>query len=150
MNKYFITKVSYVKTMDNGLQKKVTEPYLVEAMSYTEAEARIIEEMMPYILGDFNVSDIKRSHYAEIFTNNIDNLFYKVNLAFITLDEKTGNEKRQKSKMLVMADNLPDALSNLQKAMKGTLADYVITGIEETPIIDLFPFDNQSEDNGNE
>lgn len=142
MNKYFITKVSYLDINENGIQKKVTVPYLVEAMSYTEAEARITEQMENYISSAFQISDIKQAHYAEVFTNKNDLIFYKVGLAFLTIDEKTGNEKRQKSKMLVMANNLPNALSNFQKAMKDTMADYVITGIEETPIIDIFPYDD--------
>jgi len=150
MYNLFTTKVSYVKTMENGLQKKVTEPYLVDALSYAEAEARIIELMRTWISGEFNVADIKRAHYSEVFVNKKDETFYQVNIAFITLDEKTGYEKKAKSKMLVTASDISEALSNFKEAMKDTMSDYVITGIEETSIVDLFPFDENFEKYGSE
>lgn len=143
MNKYFITKVSYVKTMDNGLQKKVTEPYLVEAMSYTEAEATIIEQIKPYVQGDFSVSDIKNSRIYDVFINPNDEKYYKVNIAFISLDERTGKEKMTKSRMIVTADNFPKAVLNFEDAMKSTMANFVILSIEETPIIDYFPYNDK-------
>lgn len=67
MHTWFECKIRYEKTMDNGMNKKVTEPYLVDALSFTEAEARIIEEMTPFISGEFTVSDIKRANYSELF-----------------------------------------------------------------------------------
>ena len=72
MNTWFLTKIRYEKVMENGMQKKVTEPYLVDALSFTEAEARIIEEVTPFISGEFTVSDISRAHYSEIFTSEED------------------------------------------------------------------------------
>jgi len=150
MYNLFTTKVSYVKTCENGLQKKVTEPYLVDALSYAEAEARIIEQVQPYIQGEFNVADIKRAHYSEVFVKKSDETFYKIKIDFITLDEKTGGEKKTQSKMLVTANNISEALSNFQEAMKDTMSDYVITGIEETSIVDLFPFVENFEKCGSE
>lgn len=67
MHTWFECKIRYEKVMENGMQKKVTEPYLVDALSFTEAEARIIEEMTPFITGEFTVSDIKRANYSELF-----------------------------------------------------------------------------------
>ena len=96
MNTWFLTKIRYEKVMENGMQKKVTEPYLVDALSFTEAEARIIEEVTPFISGEFTVSDISRAHYSEIFTSEEDSAdkWFAGRLAFTTLDEKSGKEKR--------------------------------------------------------
>ena len=96
MHTWFECKIRYEKTMDNGMSKKVTEPYLVDAMSFTEAEARIIEEMMPFITGEFTVSDIKRANYSELFPCDEESAdrWFKCKLIFITLDEKSGAEKK--------------------------------------------------------
>jgi len=141
MHNWFECKVSYVKTMENGLQKKVSEPYLVDAMSFTEAEARIIEEIQPYISGEFTVADIKRARYSELFFNEKGDRFYKFKVYFITLDEKSGAEKKTASQMLAQATTLEDAIVILNEGMKGTMADYVIASVSETMLVDVFPFD---------
>ena len=96
MHTWFEIKIQYEKTMENGMNKKVTEPYLVDALSFTEAEARIIEEMTPYISGEFTVNDIKRAKYSELFfaEDASADRWFKCKLTFITLDEKSGAEKR--------------------------------------------------------
>ena len=134
---WFICKVKYEKMLENGLQKKVTEAYLVDALSFTEAEARIIEEMQPLITGDFIVVDIKRAKISELFFNEAGDRFFKVKLNFITLDEKSGAEKKTAVYMLVDAENLDKAKALLVEYMKGTMADYSIEKIEETKIIAL-------------
>ena len=144
MHNWFECKVSYVKTMDNVLQKKVSEPYLVDAMSFTEAEARIIEEIQPYISGEFTVADIKRARYSELFFNEKGDRFFKFKVYFITLDEKSGAEKKTASQMLAQATTLEDAIAVLNDGMKGTMADYVIASVSETMLIDVFPFDANS------
>ena len=141
MHNWFTCKVSYEKTMENGMQKKVTEPYLVDALSFTEAEARIIEEVRPFISGEFAITGINRAHYAEVFTSNTGSNWYKVRLHYITLDEKSGMEKRTLAKMLVQASNVEEALENFKQGMKGTTADYVIIEVSETPLMDVFPYE---------
>lgn len=126
--------------MENGIQKRVTEPYLVDALSFTEAEARIIEEMKPYISGEFIVTDIKRAKIAELFFNENGDKYYKIKVYFITLDEKSGTEKKTASQMLAQASDLKEAIEVLEKGMKGTLADYTIASVTETLIMDVFPF----------
>lgn len=123
------------------MQKKVTEPYLVDALSFTEAEARIIEEVQPFISGEFAITGINRAHYAEVFTSNIGSNWYKVRLHYITLDEKSGMEKRTLAKMLVQASSVEEALENFKQGMKGTMADYVIIEVSETPLMDVFPYE---------
>ncbi|GHU64074.1 hypothetical protein FACS1894160_3290 [Bacteroidia bacterium] len=137
---WFECKVSYEKMMENGIQKRVTEPYLVDALSFTEAEARIIEEMKPYISGEFIVTDIKRAKIAELFFNENGDKYYKIKVYFITLDEKSGTEKKTASQMLAQASDLKEAIEVLEKGMKGTLADYTIASVTETLIMDVFPF----------
>lgn len=120
---YFECKVSYEKIMEDGKQKKVTEPYLVDALSFTEAEARIIEELTPFISGEFVIKDIKRAKLSEIFFNENGDRFYKIKVYFITIDEKSGAEKKTATQMLTQASNLKEAIEVLEKGMKGNLAD---------------------------
>ena len=141
MHNWFECKVSFEKVMENGVQKKVTEPYLVDALSFTEAEARIIEEMRPFITGDFTVTDSKRARLSELFLNEYGDRFYKIKVYFITLDEKSGAEKKTAAQMLAQASNLKEAIAVLEDGMKGTLADYTIASVTETALMDVFPFD---------
>lgn len=144
MHNWFECKVSFEKVMENGMQKKVTEPYLVDALSFTEAEARIIEEIRPFVSGEFTVTDIKRARLSELFFNENGDRFYKIKVYFITLDEKSGAEKKTAAQMLAQASDLKDAIAVLEDGMKGTLADYTIASVTETPLIDVFPFDANS------
>ena len=141
-NEWFECKVRYEKTLENGLVKKVTEPYLVDALSFTEAEKRFIEEIEPFMSGDFQVTDIKRAKYAELFEADEEaaDRWFKAKVAFITLDEKSGAEKRSNQNMLIQAADLRDAVKRLDKGMEGTMADYVIVSIAETPIMDIFHY----------
>ena len=137
MHTWFECKIRYEKVMENGMQKKVTEPYLVDALSFTEAEARIIEEMTPFISGEFTVSDIKRANYSELFPSDEESAdrWFKCKLIFITLDEKSGAEKKTSTQVLVQAADLRDAVKKLDEGMKGTMADYQIGMVSETPLM---------------
>lgn len=142
MNEWFECKVRYEKTLENGLVKKVTEPYLVDALSFTEAERRFIEEIEPFTSGEFQVTDIKRAKYAELFETDEDaaDRWFKAKVAFITLDEKSGAEKKSNQNMLIQASDLRDAVKRLDKGMESTMADYEIASIAETPIMDVFHY----------
>ena len=140
MNNWFECKVSYEKMQENGVQKKVTEPYLVDALSFTEAEARIIEELKPFISGEFVITDIKRAKLSEIFLFDGGDRYYLSKVQFITLDEKSGNEKKTSVRMLVQASDIKQALAVLEKGMQGTMADYNSIALSETAIIDVFPY----------
>lgn len=136
---WFETKVKYDKMQENGAVKKVNEPYLVDALSFTEAEARIIEEMTPYISGEFTISAVKKTKISEIFWDNASDRYYMVKVNFITLDEKTAVEKKSSSFILVQAPDFAQALKAFENGMKGTMADYEIASITETPLLDVFP-----------
>lgn len=146
---WFLCKVSYEKILENGMQKKVTEPYLVDALSFTEAEARIIEEMSPFITGEFTVSAVGRAKLSEVFFNEDGDRYYKAKIYFITLDEKIGIEKKTAAQMLVQASNLKEAITVLEEGMKGTLTDYTIASIAETQIMDVYPFDPSTQTDEN-
>ena len=144
MHTWFECKIRYEKLMENGMNKKVTEPYLVDALSFTEAEARIIEEMTPFITGEFTVSDIKRANYSELFPSDEEaaDKWYAGKLAFITLDEKSGTEKRTCTNVLIQAADMHDAMKKLDEGMKGTMADYQSILLKETKIMDVFPYND--------
>lgn len=142
MHTFFEVRVRYEKMMENGTNKQVTEPYLVDALSFTEAEARIIEEMKPFISGDFKVKAVKQANYSELFSNNDANSdkWYKARLAFVTLDEKSGAEKKTYTNILIQAADLRVAVKRLDEGMKGTMADYKIVSIAETKIMDVYMY----------
>lgn len=142
LHTWFESKVRYEKTMENGNDKKVVEPYLVDALSFTEAEARTIEEVTPFISGEFTIMAIKRASYDETFLGEGDR-FFKCRLAFITLDEKSGAEKKTKSNMLVQANTLQEAKDKVVEQMKATMADYTIEMIKETDIVDVYPYETK-------
>lgn len=143
---YIETKIRYDKMQENGIVKKVTEKFLVNALSFTEAEARIIEEQTPFISGEFSVSAVKKTNIAEIFSDQSNgDRWYNCKLNFITIDEKTATEKKKASHILVLAHNFDDALDNLKNGMKGTVANYEIAGITETDILDVYPAKSSSE-----
>lgn len=137
---WFECKIRYEKTMEDGMQKKVTEAYVVDALSFSEAEERIIEEMSSYISGEFTVTDIKKAPYGEIFFSDQEmaDSWYKAKLQFITIDEKTEKEKRSTVSYLVQAGLFNGALKNLEEVMGGTMIDYSISSIAETSLMDVF------------
>ena len=147
IHNWFECKVRYEKIMENGVGKKVTEPYVFEALSFTEAEARIIEEISPYITGEFKVTDIKTANYSELFFSEEDSAdrWFKCKVTFITLDEKSGAEKKSSTYMLVQASDLRDAVKKLDKGMEGSMADYQIAGVNETAIMDVYLYVTKEE-----
>lgn len=136
---WFETKVRYDKIQENGAVKKVNEPYLVDALTFTEAEARIIEEISHYLSGEFTISAVKKTKIAEIFFDENGDRYYMVKVNFITLDEKSGTEKKSASFILVQASDFDGALARFKEGMKGSMADYDIASITETPLMDVFP-----------
>ena len=138
MANWFECKVRYDKLQENGAAKKVTEPFLVDALTFTEAEARITEEQRPFISGEFDVAAVKRSRIAEIAFNDGGDRWYLAKVAFITVDEKSGVEKRSVTQMLVQASDFKGAFDGLLEYMKTSAADYEIVSIAETPLMDVY------------
>lgn len=143
MDKWFECKVKYVKTLENGFEKPTTEAYLVDALSYTEAESRFLEEIRPFMHGAFEVDSITRVKISDIFFNDNESAdkWYKCKLSFITIDEKSGAEKRSNVFFFVQASDLRDAIKYLDEQMKGTFGNWEIIAVQETLIIDVYPYE---------
>ena len=144
MNNYFECTIKYEKTLENGVRKKISEKYLVDSISFTEAEKRIIEEMKPFITGEFTVEAIKRYNVTELFEcdDSDADTWFRVKANFITLDDN-GNEKKTANYMLVLASDIRDAQKRFDECMKGTMADYQVEKIVETKIMDVYKFESK-------
>ena len=140
MSQWFECKVKYDRLADNGMTKTVSEPYLVDALSFTEAEARITDKMLPFISGEFSVDTVKRVKLSDIFYNEAGDRWYKVKTNFITIDEKTEKEKRSNVYYLVQAATFQGAVKNIDQVMGGTMIDYVIASLAETQLMDVFEY----------
>jgi len=141
--------IRYKRTMENGMTKKVTELYLVDALSFAEAEGRITKEMEPYISGDFDVVTIKRTNYSEIVEGlSTADKWFKAKLNFISIDEKSGKEKKQAVHFIVRATDINNAHICVVEHMKGSMMDYEIATLDETKIMDLFRYKVNTSDNG--
>lgn len=145
MNNFFEVKVKYEKTAEEGKIVKVSEQHLIDALTFSEAEARINEEMIPFISGEFITSNISRARINEMFFNENGDKWYKAKVNFITLDEEKGIEKKTASTMMVQASDIKGALEGLVEGMKGTMADYEIAGINETAILDVYKYKVEEE-----
>ena len=144
---WFTTKVKYQKTQEDGTEKVVSETYVVDALSFTEAESSIIDEMSVYVSGEFHVSGITKSAFGEIFFSDVDDddKWYRAKLQFITIDDKSDKEKRTNVVYLVQAKSLARALRYIDEVMGKTMIDYDTIGINETPIMDVFEHQAASE-----
>ena len=142
MKKWFLAKIRYEKTDEKGMTRKVTELYLVDALSFTEAEARIIDNVKDFITGEFSVTALKWESVSELFTSDkeCDDKWYKIKVAYITLDEKSGKERRTYAYMIVQSSDTANAEKRLHEGMKGTLADYLVMEVKETQIVDVYPY----------
>ena len=140
---WFECKVKYEKQMEDGLQKQVVEQYAVDALSFAEAEERITQEMAQYISGEFEVADVKKAPYKEVFFDDANpqaDRFYRAKLDFITIDEKSDKEKRSRVTYLVQAANLKGAMRAVDDVMGGTMIDYDAASIDGTKLMDVFEY----------
>ena len=144
---WFEAKVRYEKTMEDGILRKVTETYVIDALSFGEAEKRIIEEMASYVRGEIEVCGLKIAPYKEIFFADSDmaDRWYVAKLAFITIDEKTDKEKKTRACYLVNAGNINAAIKNIEEVMAGTMIDYDTLNVSETQILDVFEYKPKGE-----
>ena len=143
MNKFFEAKVKYRKTTDGGEQKIVTEAYLLEALSYTEAEAKTIEEVSAYISGEFKLSSLRVTNYSEIHSFENADRWFKSKVSLLSYDEESGKEKRTNIYLLIQANDAKEAYDNTITAMRNTMGDFSITAISETNLMDVFLHKNK-------
>ena len=151
MHTWFECKVRYIKIDEtSGKDKKVNELYLVDALSFTEAENRLIKEMEQMIRGDFQVTNIRMAGYSDIFPFDSGDRWYKCKVAYVSVDESAGKEKKITSQMLVMADNLKEAYDNLMTSLSGMTIDFEVVAIMESNLIDFFPYSIEEENKAEE
>ena len=140
MHTWFEVKVRYEKIDENGLPKKVVEPYLVDALSFTEAEKRISQEMQPYVSGEFVIAAIKKANITELFDTFGGDRWFRCRVIFVVVDMERGTEKRVANTMYVQANDISEALQNLKKGLQGTMSDYTVASLTETLILDVFHY----------
>ena len=144
MNYWFECKVSYERQADSMGMKKVSESYLVDALSFTEAEKRIIKEIRPFVsVGELEVVNICRARIAELFLNDEaeDDRYFRAKVNFITVDEKSGSEKKTSATMIVKSDSLPNAVTELKAQLDSQMASYEIAAVTDTQILDVFQYE---------
>ena len=143
VSKYYEVKIQYHKMQEDGKEKKVTEQYVVEALSFTEAESRIIEEMTPYISGEFDVVSEKIAAYSEIILSDKsdDDKWFISKVGFITLDERTDKEKKQTFRYLVQARTSELAMDYTKEMFSHGMSDYSIDSVQDTPTLDVFLYE---------
>lgn len=142
---WFECKIRYEKVMEDGTPKKVNEVYVIDALSFSEAEERIMEEMSSYISGEIELVDVKIAPYKEIFFADSDlaDKWFKVKVVYITIEERTEREKRMPVMVLVNAGNINSAIKNTDEVMGSTMIDYAVTVVQETKIFDVFEYKNK-------
>lgn len=140
MNNWFTVKVKYTKQLDNGAFKRVSEPYLLAAMTFTDAEARIYEELGSIIRGEFIVTNIARTDFHDIFQYDDSDVWYKCKISYVTEDGDTDKKKKVTQNFLVTATSVKEAFERLQENLSTLMADYEIPSIIATPIVEIFPY----------
>ena len=145
---WFEAKVKYMKVTEDGREKKVNEAYLLDAMSYTEAESRIMHEMESVISGDYYISSLKKSNITELVPSEDENddRWYKAKVNIIDADEVSGKEKSTGQYYLVAASNINKALENLEKSLASFVVPYEIASLTDTQFMDVFPYFSDEEE----
>ena len=140
MQTWFECKVKYVKIDDDGRERKVSEVYLVDAVTFTDAETRIIKQLQTMVRGEFVVDNIKKSNIVEIFPHEDGEWWYKAKIAIVTIDENAGKEKKINNYFLVAADDIKQALQRLEDGLSYILVPYPTTSLAVCNIVDVFPY----------
>lgn len=140
MNNWFTVKVKYTKQLENGALKRVSEPYLLAAMTFTDAEARIYEELGSVIRGEFAVTGIARTEIHDIFAYDDAEVWYKAKVKYENFDADSEKSKKVTQNFLVSAHSVKEAYERLQESLQGLMVDFEIPSIIVSPIVEIFPF----------
>lgn len=143
MKQWFVSTVKYNKTDDDGNSKKVTELYLVDAVSFSETEARIYKELESVISGDFEISDISRSNFVDVFYYDDADVWYKCKVTYATVDEDSGKEKKVVQYMLVSAHNVKSAYERIQESLSTMLVPFEIPQITVSKFLEVFVYNGE-------
>lgn len=143
---WYECKVKYRKIDESGVQKVVSEPYLVDALSFTEAESRINTEMAAFVSEEFKIVNIKVANFAEIHNFENSDRWFKVKVSLLAYDEESGKERKTSFHLLIQANDVKEAFDNTMQVMQNTMGEFTIPAISESPIVDVFPFFKGEED----
>lgn len=142
MNSWFTVKVRYTKQLENGCFKRVSEPYLVAAMTFTDAEARIFEELASSIRGEFSVINIARTDFHDIFQYEDSDTWYKCKISFEGASEDSEKPKKVSQNFLIGASSVKEATERLTESLSTLMVDFNVTSVNVTGIVDIFPFND--------
>ncbi|HZH72748.1 MAG TPA: DUF4494 domain-containing protein [Mariniphaga sp.] len=141
MQIWFECKVKYVKVTESGKEQTVTENFLLDAVSFTDAETRITRQMREMVKGEFSVTDIKKSRIAEVFPYENGEWWFKATINLVTVDEEAGKEKKLRTQYIIMADDIKKALNRLEESLSFMVVPYVISSLAVSTIVDVFPYE---------
>ncbi|GJM61099.1 DUF4494 family protein [Persicobacter diffluens] len=140
MNNWFLCKVKYRKEDDKGILKNISEAYLVDALSFTEAESRIHEELGSVIRGEFQVTNMSKSRIVDVFEYPDTDNWHKCKVTYVMIDEEAKKEKKVSNLMIVSAANVKEAYERIQESLSSMLVPFQIPEIAETPIVEIFKY----------
>ena len=143
MSNWFTVKVKYTKQLDNGGLKRVSEPYLLGAMTFTDAEARIYEELGSIIRGEFQVTGITRTEFQDVFQYEEEDIWYKCKISYEDVDNDSEKAKKVAQNFLVTASSVKEAFDRINESLSGLMIDYSILSISLSPIVDIFPYNEK-------
>jgi hypothetical protein len=141
MRTWFLCKVKYAKENEEGLLKNISEQYLVDAVSFTEAEAVLYDRLASQIRGDFQVTGISKSNIVDVFHYEESDIWYKCKISYLVADADSGKEKKVTQYMIVTADDVKNAFDRIQESLSNMLVSFRIPDIVESPIVEVFPFE---------
>ena len=142
MQTWFECKVKYNKVSESGREQMVTENFLLDAVSFTDAETRMIRQLQQMVkAGEFAVTDIKKSRIAEVFPYDTGEWWFKATINLVTVDEEAGKEKKMRTYYLIMADDIKEALERLEESLSYLVIPYVISAMAVSTIVDVFPYE---------
>jgi hypothetical protein len=144
MNSWYTVKVKFTKEYTDGTLKRITEPYLVSSLSFTEAEARIYKEVGEYVRGEFLVTSIAKTDFADIFQYDDADTYFKAKVSYVSEDADSGKEKKVSNNYLISAKDLKEAYERIEESLKGLMVTYEIPAISLTQIVDIFPYDPEA------
>lgn len=138
---WFESKVKYMKVSDSGKEAMISEVFLFDAVSYTDAEARTIKQMQELVRGgEFTIQEIKKSKITEVFPYDCGEWWFKMKVSLVTIDEEAGKEKKLACYYLIMADDIKEALNRLDESLNYLVIPYVVIAAQVSPVVDVFPY----------
>lgn len=146
MRTWFLCKVKYAKENEQGLLKNISEQYLVDAVSFTEAEAILYDRLGSQIRGDFQVTGVAKSNIVDVFQYEDSDLWHKCKITYIVADGEKGNEKKATQYMIVTAEDVKQAFERIQESLSNMLVSFRVPDINESPIVEVFPYVKEEEE----